>query len=371
MSAIPTYFLDFLSEIRLSDKQLSDLRTAHSELRQKLKDDDITKDLLIDSFLQGSYARSTGIKPEAGHKVDVDVVAVTNIDHLSTEAREAFNKVLPFVAKHYSNYEQQSRSIGISLASVDVDFVITASPSEETKAQIRKANLGYAFTVEDLGNQNGVNTNSSRRTDEKDSLLQFFNLDSTDSGWRSEPLLVPDYDDNEWYRTHPLEQIRWTSFKNQACNGHYINVVRAVKWWKRMNLPNAKHPKSYPLEHFVGVCCPDAIDSVAEGIVRTLETIAISYPTKPYLADHGVPEHNVFEKLSDGDYKVFYAEVCKAAPVARAAYDADAVKDSVILWRKFFADCDEFPEYNGANNSSGGFTPRTKKAEAVPTGRFG
>jgi len=371
MSAIPTYFSDFLSEIRLSDKQLADLRTAHRELRQRLKDDDITKDLLVDSFLQGSYARSTGIKPEAGHKVDVDVVAVTNIDHSTTKAREAFDVVLPFVAKYYSIYEQQSRSIGISLDSVDLDFVITASPSEETKDEIRKANLGFAFTVEDLGIQNSVSKDSSMRSDEKDSLLRFFNSDEKDNGWRSEPLLVPDYDDNEWHRTHPLEQIRWTSSKNQACNGHYINVVRAIKWWKRVNMPNAKYPKSYPLEHFIGFCCPDAIDNVADGIVKTLETIVLKYPTKPFLSDHGVPEHDVFEKLSDDDYNVFYTEVCKAAPIARAAYNAEEVKDSVILWRKFFADCDEFPEYNGRNNTTGGFTPRVEKAEAVPTGRFG
>ncbi len=54
-----------------------------------------------------------------------------------------------------------------------------------------------------------------------------------------------------------------------------------------MELPSLKHPKSYPLEHFVGECCPDGITSVAEGIVGTLECIAECYPKKPFLPDRG------------------------------------------------------------------------------------
>ena len=75
------YFNDFLSNIRLPDSLREELKKAHTELREHLKSDDITKDLLVDSFLQGSYARATCIKPEKGHKADVDVIVVTNIDH--------------------------------------------------------------------------------------------------------------------------------------------------------------------------------------------------------------------------------------------------------------------------------------------------
>ena len=57
MSAIQTYFLDFLKEIRLPDASRQELITAHTDLREQLKSDDLTKDLLVESFLQGSYAR--------------------------------------------------------------------------------------------------------------------------------------------------------------------------------------------------------------------------------------------------------------------------------------------------------------------------
>ena len=107
MSAIQTYFQDFLTNIRLPDNLKKALISAHTELREQLKSDDLTKDLLVESFLQGSYARSTCIKPAPGKKVDVDVIVVTNIDHDTVSAQEAFAIITPFVKKYYQNYEQQ------------------------------------------------------------------------------------------------------------------------------------------------------------------------------------------------------------------------------------------------------------------------
>ncbi len=361
MSAIPSYFNDFLANIRLSDSLREDLKKAHEELRDNLKKDDFTKDLLVDSFLQGSYARSTCIKPQVGDKVDVDVIAVTNIDHHIVSPQDAFALIMPFAKKYYDDVRQQKRSIGISLDSVDIDLVITAAPSEEVMREIYEAHLSDAFTIDDISNYSG----RSYRTD---SLRSFFNTDEGQKSWQTEPLFIPDIIDGQWYRTHPLEQIRWTRDKNQRCSGHYVNVVKSLKWWKRVTMPNSKHPKSYPLEHFIGDCCPDGITSVAEGITKTLEHIVLYYPTKPFLPDRGVPEHDVFESLTDDEYIAFYNTVKRSAPLARRAYEVSDVKESVNLWRAFFRDCDEFPSYP---EPSGGFTPRTQKAESIPSGRFG
>ena len=161
MSALQSYFNDFLSNIRLPDSLREELKKAHTELREHLKSDDITKDLLVDSFLQGSYARATCIKPEKGHKADVDVIVVTNIDHEKTSATEAFKLIMPFAQKYYNDVTQQKRSIGITLEQVDVDLVITAAPSEEVKNEIISAQLSEAFTIGEISiypsNSNGIN----------------------------------------------------------------------------------------------------------------------------------------------------------------------------------------------------------------------
>jgi hypothetical protein len=164
-------------------------------------------------------------------------------------------------------------------------------------------------------------------------------------------------------------EIIWTIDKNKRCNGHYINVVKALKWWKKVMCPDMKHPKSYPLEHFIGDCCPDGIESVAEGVVLTLEKIVNYYPTKPFLVDRGVPEHDVFGRLSDDDYNDFYVSVCDAAKIAREAYDCENLHESVAKWRNLFGSM--FPEPpTKENNSANGFSKRTERTTEIPRGRF-
>ena len=143
-----------------------------------------------------------------------------------------------------------------------------------------------------------------------------------------------------------------------------------MKWWRKTQYPDMKHPKSYPLEHFIGDCCPDGITSIAEGVVLTLENMVSQYPTKPFLADRGVPEHDVFARITDDEYSDFYDAVCETAKTAREAFDCDELYDSVCKWRKIFGN--EFPSAPepSKNNSSAGFTHRTEKSSAVPEGRF-
>jgi hypothetical protein len=200
--------------------------------------------------------------------------------------------------------------------------------------------------------------------------------------WRLSPLRIPDRDAGKWDDTHPLEQTRWTVEKNQRCSGNYINVVKALKWWRRVNEKLPKYPKGYPLEHLIGDCCPDGIASIDEGVTKALEEIVSKYKwaatakTAPDLRDHGVPEHNVFHRVSGEDFVAFYNEVCTAAGIAREALDADTVKKSADKWRELFGD--KFPKApddsrDGDNGGSGsgsyinkGYTRREEVTEVEP-----
>ena len=119
------------------------------------------------------------------------------------------------------------------------------------------------------------------------------------------------------------------------------------------------------MEHFIGDCRPDSIESVAEGIVLTLEKIVSDYPTKPILEDRGVPEHDVFGRLSDEDYEAFYDDVCEAAIIARSAYEAETVAESASLWRELFGN--KFPE---AKVKETVFTKRESASTNLTGGRF-
>lgn len=356
MVPLPSYFSDFISKIRPDDEDLEEFRKAHTELRERLMADETLSKIIVSTFLQGSYKRSTAIRPKPGEKGDVDVVVVTNIDHTSVTPDQAIQMFVPFVEKHYmGKYEIQGRSIGITLEHVALDLVITAAPSEADQTLFKSA----TFT-EDL-------------TLEEPTFVQKVRQD--EAQWTIAPLLIPDRDAQQWVETDPLRQIKETQEKNARCDGYYLDVVKALKWWKQ-KFDNPKHPKGYPLEHLIWTCCPDGITSIAQGVTETLEAIVRDHPTKPVLPDHGVPDHDVMKRVTEDEYALFYQHVQSAATLARSAYDEQERAKSAQAWWSLFGD--PFPKGNdsngggdsGGSKSGGGYTPRTEPSRIEGGGRF-
>jgi hypothetical protein len=343
MSALPSYFSDFLANIRLQADDIADLKRGHTTLRQQLLADPDLGGKIVGTFLQGSYRRATAVKPENGKRSDVDVVVVTTIDKGEYTPEQTLAAFKPFMDRHYKGkYEVQGRSIGIELSYVDLDCVITAAPSVSEQGVLKSSVVMSEETIEDA----------------TDDWRVMFSTKATPQ-WKVDPLWIPDRDVQCWTATHPLEQIRWTQEKNQRCKTHYINVVKALKWWRRLKYTTPKYPKGYPVEHLIGQCCPDNIDSVAAGVALTLEAIVANYRWQvaagrvPVLPDHGVPEHDVFKRITAADFALFYEQVSEAAVIARQAYDETDLATSVGLWKKLFGD--DFPD---APDDKGEFSDR-------------
>ncbi len=372
-----SYFTDFLQEIRPTDKQKEQFRAAHRELRERLNGDDVLSPIIVSDFLQGSYRRATANRPGKGCKSDIDVILVTKLSDTEFTPDEAMQKFVPFLEKHYKDaYEFQSRSIGIEAENVDLDLVITAAPSEQEIGILKSDAVTTDDSPEEADDWRLVKSWLSRdhRIGKSATLL----LEAArEQEWKLSPLLIPDRDRKKWERTHPLAQIKWTWEKNKACGGHYVNVVKSLKWWKGVRHPDTKHPKGYPLEHLIGACCPDSITSVAEGVTRSLETIVQRYAAyarikqAPSLPDHGVPEHNVLHRVSGEDFAVFFNQAFNAAKIARRAFDATTVSESAEAWRELFGEGFPAPPSDeGSKNSGGGFTKRTA-VTSIGGGRWG
>ena len=143
-----------------------------------------------------------------------------------------------------------------------------------------------------------------------------------------------------------------------------MNVVKAIKWWRRVRHPDTKYPKGYPLEHLVGACCPDNMTSVAQGVTAALETTTTLYQhyasakLTPCLPDHGVPQHNVLGRISGEDFAIFHADVSDAARLARRALDAESVRESAEAWRELFGDEFPAPPPSGGSDKSGEASPK-------------
>lgn len=360
--SVTSYFVDFLSNIRLTKSQLEDLITGHNTLRNRLANDADLSEIIVSTFLQGSYRRATAIKPKNGKRADVDIIVVTNLDKYTTTPEEALALFIPFVEKHYKGkYRIQGRSIGIVLSYVDLDIVITSAPSETDKTLLKSESVTTALALDELGNDWRLVSSWDVPSPMAESVR-------TATEWKTASLYIPDQEANGWVETNPLEQIRWTRDKNKTTNGHFVNVVKALKWWRVCQLTDLKYPKGYPIEHMIGDCCPDHITSVAEGVVKTLEAIVTNYAlnrqiqTTPVLADRGVPSHNVWKRVSNEDFVVFYNYVAEAAAIARKAYDAELLSEQVEQWRLMFGS--DFPPMKEEDKRGERLACKTKQLES-------
>lgn len=379
---LPTDFKTFLQEIRPTASMRKDLQTGHKTLRSRLREDGDLAPIIVSDFLQGSYRRHTAVRPTGGKRSDVDIIVVTNLDEADyPDPAEAMDLFTAFLDKHYKDkWQPQGRSFGIKLDYVELDLVITSAPSE-AEAGILKAEAVTDGEVLDedspeygLWRLNAQWLSEASRFNRIDAD-EIMKKAAAEPEWKPVPLRIPDRDAGEWEDTHPLQQIIWTRDKNAATNGHFVNVVKCIKWWRLVNHDEPKHPKGFPLERLVGKHCPDGISSVAEGVARTLERIVAEYGlnvlfgTKPELPDYGVPSHDVFSRITAEDFAAFYEQVKEGAALARSALDEEDRTKSGNLWRDLFGTKFPPPPDNGGSAKKGGFTEPT--AAAVPgTGRF-
>ena len=377
-------FKDFLANIRPTAKQAEDWRGGAKTLRQRLHYHPVLGPLVVTTFLQGSVRRSTAIRPLGEKRPDVDVVVVTNLDHTTMTPAAAMKLFEPFLERWYSGkWYPQGRSYAIELSYVDLDLVITALPSDPTthKALERLYRSEAVLTTESLEDTQDWRLNEQWRP--QDPLAQWLNernstlVDAPAADWRPHPLFLPDREVNRWGRTHPIAQVQWAAAKNRRCQGHYVNVVRTLKWWRLQHadvLP--KYPKGYPLEHMVGAVLPDGTESMARGVVMAFEGLRdtwaweVAQRSKPVLPDHGVPEHDVLKRLDVEDFLAFHAAVSKAAGLARRALDSTDPQESGKLWQELLGGRFPLPGPTGGDRSTGGFTPPGVPADPVRTDRF-
>lgn len=363
MTTATSFFADFLENIRLPKELRDQCQNTHRTLAAKLLADDTLRPIIVSIFLQGSYRRHTGTKPTNNDPhADVDVVVVTTLDPTAYTPDRVVERFRPFLEREYpGQWTRNDRSIKISPAGmqVTIDLVPTAAPSEIQREFLESLDPDFQIEARGEADQQPVRLREAFERLQKAAGLE---------RWQREPLLIPSRDLQTWVPTHPLEQIRWTLQKNDLTGGHYVNVVKAIRWWRKQNT-DGEHPKAYPLEHFVGETCPDGVVSVAEGVTRAFERMSGDYAgyasthTVPTLPDRGVPQNDVFRRITPEQFHTFWNLAGTAASAARTALDAETSTESAQRWRSLFGE--EFPAPEKP------FTPPSEPAQAKTSGRYG
>lgn len=257
-------FTAFLKDIEPSTSTVQYISSVHNNLRTYLKNHKKYSAIHIDTFLSGSYAKSTAIRPVKGDKKrDVDIVVVTSYKK-SKSSISVLNELLSVLRESttYTSASLQHHSIGVEMGQISVDVVPVVR-------------------------------------DEYDSELYYIG-DSRTGGWTI---------------TDPKGHKTWSTSVNQNNSNKYKPLVKIFKWWRRKNCPaGTKYPKGITLEKLIADNLGDSAASTEDFLVETMGNIVSAYKESyvekginPYISDPSgkIKNNNLLAGYSTQDFKAF------------------------------------------------------------------
>lgn len=299
-------FVDFLTEIEPKQSTVDSCSSAHTTLRDKLKNHETFKSVHSNTFLSGSYTRNTAIRPKtvAGQvsRPDVDIIVVT-LHTRNDEPSEVIDQLYNALSDcGYQNLRKNRRSVSVLNATVDMD-VVPIIPSE-----------------------------------------------GADHYW------IPDKEEGLWIRTNPPGHTEWATKVNKEADGRFKPLVKMLKWWKRENLPDLRRPKGFILEALVAArmsYTETGYEALLEELFNSVKnsySLHVALGVVPHLEDPAVPGNNVFSAVKFEEFKEFYDLLCAhAALIAEARAETDTDKQ-LAKWREVFGRC--FPAAGGTTKAA-------------------
>lgn len=313
-------FSELLADIEPSPTTKSRASGGHTNIREHLSGQAKFKDRYVSSFLSGSYARDTSIRPQTSadgqERADVDIIIVTNYttdDHPDTVLREVC-RALEDGGDGYQVERINKRSVRVETWQADMDIV----PVIETRN-------GYQ---------------------------------------------IADRDSGTWKFTNPPVHTSWSSEQNQRFSGRFKPLVKLFKWWRRHN-PSGKRPKGFVLEVLVSLHAPTAETHYGEAFAQLLANVYAAYrfsaslDQKPFIADPAVPSNDILAKVTVAQWKDFIEKIRVYADIARWAQDADDMEEATRQWRRVFGD-----RFKVTANVAKAAASSAFAAAAVPTGGY-
>lgn len=221
------HFDNFLCNIEPSKTTKEYISSIQNNLRSYLKCHETYKDVHIDTFLSGSYAKHTSIRPVVGdNKRDVDIIVVTNynITHSSKDVLKELKRILE-EKDIYSKATMQSHSIGLDMSGISIDVVPVIEDSE-------------------------------------DELLYY----------------IGDSENGSWTVTDPKGHKVWSTKINTDNNSEYKPLVKIFKWWRHVNCPSStKYPKGLALEKIIADNLGDSALSTEDFFLETMQNMVAIY----------------------------------------------------------------------------------------------
>lgn len=301
MAKLNGHFRKFHQNISLDDGRVQRIQSAHTKLREIVRNDGPLSRVLYDVFLQGSFRNNTAIRPLKG-EFDVDVVLVLDATDPDSwlKSKQDPDDVLNWVADRLRK-QAHYRSNNITI-----------------RRRKRCVRLVYAGD---------------------------FHLDVIPAhcdGNLDNPLEVPDREANEWIWSHPKGYTSWCEGMNKRTNGRFTRVTKMLKWWCRQKFDPKRAPRSIVLQTLIGQHIPDSPSSDAEALVCTLENLnewlqsRLVLLSAPSVYNPSLRNEDLAGDWSAKDFELFRRRVESATKKACEAFLEGDTEKSAHLWRDLF-----------------------------------
>lgn len=279
-------FAKFLSDIEPSSSTVKEISTSQKSMRNYLSSHEEYSDRYQSSYLSGSYAKHTAIRPakDDGNR-DVDIVVETDhtTDGSPADALKELRAALADASK-YSTAHVQTHSVGIQLSKLDIDVVPLAKEGES---------------------------------------------------W-----YVGDTKTGQWSKTNPKGHKEWSTEVNGQHGGKYKPVVKILKWWRREHCPEgSRWPKGITLEKMAADNFPEETgpySDLVESVFRSMHdrySDDLASGVVPFVDDPSLPGNDLAASYSIEDFREFDDELVSAL----ALLDESGSTNEV--WRKILGEC--------------------------------
>lgn len=271
--------------------EITDLQTTTVSTRQKNVREAVEKRLtVLDSFLTGSYSRSTMIAPLA--EADIDIFTVLAASYYSSDGQAALldriKRVLKETYPKTPNISRSGQAVTISFTDFKVDVV----------PAFHRRGGGY---------------------------------------------LIPNTQGGTWISTDPKRHVELSSEANIAHKGDLVPLIKMLKRWNR---EIDSHFRSFHLEVlawqiFAGVTISNFSSGARYFFDKGRDLISKANPDPAGFGGEVGYYLNTRAKVDNAvsRFATAYSGAMKAEDYARRGFVADAIAE----WRKVFGDT--FPAY--------------------------
>lgn len=313
------YFDELKSAIEPDTKYKEHAQKADDPVREYLCSDASFSNYYANSFLYGSYARSTAI----GNIKDVDIVIICNYSNYSSPLT-LLNKLRESLDGLYGN-----ANLGDQRRSIRVDDPLPDIPNSELTLDVIPAIY-----------QNGSDG----------------------------PLWVPDREKREWTASHPRGHMAYTTGLNSRSNqGRFVPLAKMMKWWwkhqfqiKQPWVESFKRkPKGFWIETMTGQFVDLSKDSYPELIVSVYENAFGNFRKFrndyriPNLADPALTGKTIKTSITEDEFAFFLDTLEESLAIAREAANTTSESRAAELWQTIFGDMAEITKsLKGTSSSS-------------------